>query len=153
MRPACACRRNPGPRRSRAAPWSRPGYLHVHGFVFTAWIVFFLTQTTLVAARRRVLGWAGAGLAAPMVVVPTWNEFLRGAAGQSGHHERMEANEAAYIIATSGTTAKPKLAVHTHGGYQVHSMSCAGGHRAEEPVRGASQRAREEGSGRSGTFR
>ena len=36
----------------------------------------------------------------------------------------MEANEAAYILATSGTTAKPKLVVHTHGGYQVgiHSM-------------------------------
>ena len=32
----------------------------------------------------------------------------------------MEANEPAFILATSGTTAKPKLAVHTHGGYQVH---------------------------------
>jgi acetyl-CoA synthetase len=31
----------------------------------------------------------------------------------------MEANEPAYILATSGTTAKPKLAVHTHGGNQV----------------------------------
>ncbi len=35
----------------------------------------------------------------------------------------MEANEPAYILATSGTTAKPKLAVHTHGGYQVHIVS------------------------------
>ena len=36
----------------------------------------------------------------------------------------MEANEPAYILATSGTTATPKLAVHTHGAYQVyiHSM-------------------------------
>ena len=36
----------------------------------------------------------------------------------------MESNEPAFILATSGTTAKPKLAVHTHGGYQVyiHSM-------------------------------
>jgi acetyl-CoA synthetase len=36
----------------------------------------------------------------------------------------MEANEPAYILATSGTTARPKLAVHTHGGYQVgiHSV-------------------------------
>ena len=32
----------------------------------------------------------------------------------------MEANEPAFILATSGTTAKPKLAIHTHGGYQVH---------------------------------
>ena len=37
----------------------------------------------------------------------------------------MEANETAFILATSGTTAKPKLVVHTHGGYQVgiHSMA------------------------------
>src|SRR5439155_1533705 len=34
-----------------------------------------------------------------------------------------EANEPAYILATSGTTAKPKLAVHTHGGYQVYVYS------------------------------
>jgi acetyl-CoA synthetase len=32
----------------------------------------------------------------------------------------MEANEPAFMLATSGTTAKPKLAVHTHGGYQVY---------------------------------
>ena len=37
--------------------------------------------------------------------------------------ERMEANEPAFILATSGTTAKPKLAIHTHGGYQVHIVS------------------------------
>jgi acetyl-CoA synthetase len=35
----------------------------------------------------------------------------------------MEANEPAFILATSGTTAKPKLAIHTHGGYQVHIAS------------------------------
>jgi len=35
----------------------------------------------------------------------------------------MEANEPAFILATSGTTAKPKLAIHTHGGYQVHIVS------------------------------
>jgi acetyl-CoA synthetase len=49
-----------------------------------------------------------------------WGEFLDRATGQSGSHEPMEANEPAFILATSGTTAKPKLAVHTHGGYQVH---------------------------------
>jgi acetyl-CoA synthetase len=53
----------------------------------------------------------------------TWNEFLARGAGQSGDCERMEANEPAFILATSGTTAKPKLAVHTHGGYQVHIAS------------------------------
>jgi acetyl-CoA synthetase len=48
-----------------------------------------------------------------------WNEFLSMADGESGAFERMESNEPAYILATSGTTAKPKLAIHTHGGYQV----------------------------------
>src|SRR5688572_19146021 len=50
----------------------------------------------------------------------TWEAFLERGTGQSGAHERMEANEPAFILATSGTTATPKLAVHTHGGYQVH---------------------------------
>ena len=53
----------------------------------------------------------------------SWHEFLAGGAGQSGHWVSMEANEPAFILATSGTTAKPKLAVHTHGGYQVHIVS------------------------------
>lgn len=48
-----------------------------------------------------------------------WADFLRLAAGQSSEHEVMEANEPAYILATSGTTARPKLAVHSHGAYQV----------------------------------
>ncbi len=37
----------------------------------------------------------------------------------------MESNEPAFILATSGTTASPKLAVHTHGGYQVHIVAMA----------------------------
>ena len=47
--------------------------LHLHGFVFTGWIVLFLVQTRLVAARRiglhRRLGYAALILAATMVVV------------------------------------------------------------------------------------
>ena len=50
----------------------------------------------------------------------SWDEFLTRAQGQSGDYVTMEANEPAFILATSGTTATPKLAVHTHGGYQVH---------------------------------
>lgn len=46
--------------------------LHLHGFVFTSWIVLFLVQTRLVAARRlglhRRLGVAGVLLAGAMVV-------------------------------------------------------------------------------------
>ena len=52
-----------------------------------------------------------------------WQDFLARGEGQSSGVERMEANEPAYMIATSGTTAKPKLAVHTHGGYQVYITS------------------------------
>ena len=54
-----------------------------------------------------------------------WAEFLAGAKGQDDAHVELEANEPAYILATSGTTAKPKLAVHTHGGYQVYVNSMA----------------------------
>jgi acetyl-CoA synthetase len=53
----------------------------------------------------------------------TWDDFLEGGRGHSGEHAVMESNEAAFILATSGTTARPKLAVHTHGGYQVHIAS------------------------------
>ena len=52
-----------------------------------------------------------------------WEEFLEGGVGHDGSHVPMEANEPAYILATSGTTAKPKLTVSTHGGYQVHIHS------------------------------
>jgi acetyl-CoA synthetase len=56
----------------------------------------------------------------------TWPDFLERAAGHDGRHVEMEANEPAFILATSGTTATPKLAVHTHGGYQVHIFAMAG---------------------------
>jgi acetyl-CoA synthetase len=51
-----------------------------------------------------------------------WEDFIDRAdpAGPDGDHVELEANEPAFILATSGTTARPKLAVHTHGGYQVH---------------------------------
>jgi acetyl-CoA synthetase len=49
-----------------------------------------------------------------------WDDFLRGGGGRDSSHAVMESNEPAFILATSGTTAKPKLAIHTHGGYQVH---------------------------------
>jgi acetyl-CoA synthetase len=49
----------------------------------------------------------------------TWQEFLDSGRGHSADFEQMEANEPAFILPTSGTTAKPKLVVHVHGGYQV----------------------------------
>ncbi len=55
----------------------------------------------------------------------TWQQFLDAADGQDTSHVELESNEPAFILATSGTTAKPKLAVHTHGGYQVYVYSMA----------------------------
>ncbi|HKH70762.1 MAG TPA: AMP-binding protein, partial [Vicinamibacterales bacterium] len=66
-------------------------------------------------------GSAPAALNAPRDM--TWEAFLERGHGQSGAHEAMESNEAAFILATSGTTARPKLAIHAHGGYQVHIVN------------------------------
>jgi acetyl-CoA synthetase len=52
-----------------------------------------------------------------------WDEFLARGDGSPDGHESMEATDPAFILATSGTTAKPKLAVHRHGGYQVQIAS------------------------------
>ena len=77
-------------------------------------------------AVERVVVWNRAG-SAPMVPGRdvSWEDFLAGGTGQSGVHVEMESNEPAFILATSGTTAKPKLAVHTHGGFAVHIVSMA----------------------------
>ncbi len=65
----------------------------------------------------------------PVAMTPgrdlTWDEFIARGQGNDGGYVAMEANEPAFILATSGTTAKPKLAVHTHGGYQVHITAMA----------------------------
>jgi hypothetical protein len=55
--------------------------LHIHGAVFTAWVLFLLAQTTLVAAGRtyihRRMGIAGAVLAGVLVIVGTLTAILR----------------------------------------------------------------------------
>ena len=59
--------------------------LHLHGIVFTSWIVLLLTQTTLVAANRtdihRRLGMVGAVIAVMMVVVGTMTAIIRAKQG------------------------------------------------------------------------
>jgi acetyl-CoA synthetase len=55
----------------------------------------------------------------------TWQEFLDLAEGQDDGVASLEANDPAYILATSGTTATPKLAVHTHGPYGVYIHAMA----------------------------
>jgi hypothetical protein len=56
--------------------------LHLHGILFSSWIVMLFAQTTLVAAGRtdihRRLGVAGGVLAALMVVVGTATGIIRG---------------------------------------------------------------------------
>lgn len=55
--------------------------LHIHGFVFTSWVLLFLAQTSLVAADRtdlhRKLGVGGAVLAALVLIVGTTTAILR----------------------------------------------------------------------------
>ncbi len=53
-----------------------------------------------------------------------WEEFLKYSASNSGDVEWVESNEPLFLLPTSGTTAKPKVTVHVHGGYQqyVYSM-------------------------------
>jgi hypothetical protein len=61
--------------------------LHLHGLVFTTWVLFFLAQTTLVATGRtylhRRMGIAGAILAALVVVVGTTVAIMRAKTGTS----------------------------------------------------------------------
>ena len=65
--------------------------VHVHGFVFTCWMLYFLLQTALIAVRRpalhRTLGISGAALAGLMVVMGLLVSFTgvrlhHGGAGQ-----------------------------------------------------------------------
>jgi len=61
--------------------------LHVHGLVFTSWVLLFLVQTTLVAARRtdihRRLGVLGGVLAALVVILGTTTAIIRVKAGSA----------------------------------------------------------------------
>ena len=63
------------------SPTPLPRLLHLHGIVFSAWIVLLLAQTALVAARRtavhRRLGAAGAALAVLVVVMGTTTAIIR----------------------------------------------------------------------------
>jgi acetyl-CoA synthetase len=52
-----------------------------------------------------------------------WSDLLAAGNGHSGAAADTSAEDPAFILATSGTTAKPKLAVHRHGGYAVHVAS------------------------------
>jgi len=53
-----------------------------------------------------------------------WDEAIDAGLSESSDHVPLESNELAFILHTSGTTAKPKGTVQPHGSYQVyiHSM-------------------------------
>ena len=59
--------------------------LHVHGFVFTSWILLFVVQTTLVAAHRtdihRRLGILGGVIAVLMVLIGFTTAVIRASQG------------------------------------------------------------------------
>lgn len=55
----------------------------------------------------------------------TWDQFLAKADGQSPDVVPMESNDVLFVMPTSGTTAKPKVTVQRHGGYQVYIYSMA----------------------------
>lgn len=61
--------------------------LHIHGLVFTGWVLFFLSQTVLVATGRtylhRRMGIGGAVLAALVVIVGTAVAITRAKTGGS----------------------------------------------------------------------
>lgn len=61
------------------------GLLHLHGVVFTGWVLLFLVQSTLVATGRtglhRRLGVAGAVLAGLLVVIGTTTAIVRAGKG------------------------------------------------------------------------
>ncbi len=55
----------------------------------------------------------------------TWDQFLAKGDGQSPDVVPMESNDVLFVMPTSGTTAKPKVTVQRHGGYQVYIYSMA----------------------------
>ena len=54
-----------------------------------------------------------------------WEDFLALAQGQSSDVVPVESNEVLFLLPTSGTTAKPKVTVQKHGGYQIYVYSMA----------------------------
>lgn len=54
-----------------------------------------------------------------------WDEFLALGEGQSSDYEIMDSNDPLFLLPTSGTTAKPKVTVQKHGGYQIYIYSMA----------------------------
>ena len=61
--------------------------VHLHGLVFSAWILLFMSQASLIALDRfalhRASGIAGVALAAAMVAIGLWTAIASGRAGST----------------------------------------------------------------------
>lgn len=55
----------------------------------------------------------------------SWDEFLKRGIGGNSNYAEMDSNEPLFLLPTSGTTAKPKITVQNHGGYQLFIYSMA----------------------------
>jgi len=71
---------------------ARPFVLYVHAAVFSAWVLFFIFQSTLVRMRmvrwHRLIGWIGAGLGVAMLVVGVVTAITMGRFNISHFHPR-----------------------------------------------------------------
>lgn len=98
---------------------------HVHGLVFSAWVVLFVAQTSLVAAGRtgvhRKLGWVGACLAALMVVVAL-NAAVHGAHRDiaAGHVSESLSFFTTPLLSMVMFASLVALAVAAHGRPETH---------------------------------
>lgn len=54
-----------------------------------------------------------------------WEDFLALGKGIEAEAVPVESNEPLFLLPTSGTTAKPKVTVQKHGGYQIYVYSMA----------------------------
>ncbi|MDI6916368.1 MAG: acetate--CoA ligase [Thermoplasmatales archaeon] len=54
-----------------------------------------------------------------------FEDFLSHGKNTSSDFVKLESNEPLFLLPTSGTTAKPKITVHCHGGYQIY-IYCMG---------------------------
>ncbi len=81
-----------------ATPPLRP-LLHIHGILFSAWMIFFVAQTALIASNRpdihRRLGYAGAFLAVAMFILGLLAAF---SAERLGHGNALTNAETVFLI-------------------------------------------------------
>lgn len=79
-----------------------PAIIHVHALVFTSWLILFVVQTQLIAARRtalhRRLGTAGMFLAAAMLIVGVLTARDAARSGHTGVPGVVFPNPAGFLL-------------------------------------------------------